>query len=230
MKLTEVMGLQMNEPKPEINNNPAVDRFTASVVELKSFAISTSTLRREVEENVAPRQHQLKTKTIRHLRQKGIGLSIPDLTVWDLSNVLRSVVSSTLLPWGVVSEVDDMDDLGLPSSDNCFEDLVSSMVNEGRNRRLRIIMLYRDENNRSRGKKIIVEQKLLLPEFLLRLYTHPNLCLTEILLTPVQICSRCSILKSGPRRVVWYAESLLRFCMVAWRIYHGERERCRRIL
>lgn len=87
----------MNEPNPETNNKPAVDKFTASVLEYKSFAISTSTLRRDVDENVAPRQHQLNTKTMRHLRQKGMGLSIPDLAVCDFSNVLRSVVVSTLL-------------------------------------------------------------------------------------------------------------------------------------
>lgn len=88
----------MNDSKPETNSNPAVDRFTASVVEFKSFAISTSTLRREVEDKVVPRQHQLKKKTNRHLCQKGVGLSIPDPIVWDFSNVLRSVASSTSLP------------------------------------------------------------------------------------------------------------------------------------
>jgi hypothetical protein len=58
-----------------------VARLIASGVVWRSFEISVATLRREVEEKVAPKVTQLKTKTTTHLRQKGIPEFTPDIAV-----------------------------------------------------------------------------------------------------------------------------------------------------
>jgi predicted DNA-binding protein (UPF0278 family) len=95
--LTVAIGLHINDERPMASSKPPVDKLIASEVVLRSFDISDATLRRDVEEKVAPSVTQLSTKTMKHLRQKGMLLSMPDLAVWLFSNVLRSVVGSTLI-------------------------------------------------------------------------------------------------------------------------------------
>jgi hypothetical protein len=108
--LTVAIGLQTNEESPIARSNPPVDKLTASGVVLRSLAISCATLSNDVEENVEPRVAQLRTKTIKHLRQKGILLSNPDLAVWLFSNglELEFVLGSALL-LGFDGEADEGD-------------------------------------------------------------------------------------------------------------------------
>lgn len=106
--LTVAIGLQTNEESPIARSNPPVDKLTASGVVLRSLDISCATLSNDVEENVELRVTQLRTKTIKHLCQKEILLSSPDLAVWLFSNGLEFVLGSALL-LGVNGEVDGGD-------------------------------------------------------------------------------------------------------------------------
>jgi hypothetical protein len=126
-KLTEAIGLQINDERPITNSDPPVDKLTASVVVFRSFAISEATLRRDVDENVAQSVTQLSTKTIKQRLQNGILLSMPDRAVWLFSNVLRFVVGSTL-PFGVDGDA-ETNEIDLSSSILwSLDDFSSSMM------------------------------------------------------------------------------------------------------
>jgi len=104
--LTLAIGLHTNDERPIARSRPPVDKLTASEVVFRSFDISDATLSRDVDEKVAPSVTQLRTKTMKHLRQKGMGLSMPDAAVWVFSNVLGSI---SVLRRGVDGALDSCD-------------------------------------------------------------------------------------------------------------------------